>query len=185
MHKWKWVVFLTILALAGLIVGLSRLARSQHRQDTTTIVDAGASASTEEPISGDAGLLAQDVTEVREAPNAAQADAHSQVLPPNAPNDVVFGAVLVTFEGVQGAPSKPRTKAAALEIAKRLLPVAQENFESAVKQGDPGSTANAGTIRRGILEPPVEFALFTLEKGTVYPEPIETPRGYWLMKRIR
>jgi hypothetical protein len=45
--------------------------------------------------------------------------------------------------------------------------------------------ANAGTMRRGILEPHVEYALFTLDKGAVYPEPIETPRGYWVMRRIK
>ena len=102
-----------------------------------------------------------------------------------APNDVVFGAILITFEGVQGAPNKARSKAAARELAQRLLTLAQGNFEEAAKQGDPGSTANAGSIRRGILEPALEYALFTLEKGAVYPEPFETPRGFWVMRRIR
>ena len=51
--------------------------------------------------------------------------------------------------------------------------------------GDPGSMANAGSMRRGILEPNVEHALFTLEKGAVFSEPVETPRGYWVMRRIR
>ncbi len=186
MHKWKAVIFLTLLALAGLIFGLSRLDRNQqHHQDTPTPIDAGPGMPSATPTSTDAGLEAQAIAEVHDSLGAPASDAHSQALPPNAPNDVGFGAVLITFEGVQGAPNKARSKAAALEIATRLLPIAQENFESAVKQGDPGSTANAGTIRRGILEPAVEYALFTLDKGAVYPAPMETPRGYWIMKRVR
>ncbi len=183
MHNWKLVVIMTFLALAGLIVGLSRLARNQHHQVAAPSIDAGTAALPERPSTSDAGLEAQN-TPLSHDPQAA-APADTQTLPPSAPNDVAFGAVLITFEGVQGAPNNPRTKTAALELAKRLVPVAVDNFETAVKQGDPGSTANAGTIKRGILEPPVEYALFTLEKGAVYPEPVETPRGYWIMKRIR
>lgn len=183
MHKWKWVILTTVLALAGLIIGLSHLAKLQ-KQAIGAEVDAG--ATTQIQISADAGYQAEAAPrhpEAREIPSGTE--THQVPLPPNAPNDVVFGAILVTFEGVQGAPNKARTKAAALELAKRLLPIAQGNFEDAARQGDPGSTANAGSIRRGILEPTVEFALFTLEKGAVYPEPIETPRGFWIMRRIR
>jgi len=182
MHKWKWVISVTLLALAGLVLGLSRLAHLPHHAPAQAGGDAGTAASAEVIGNPDAGSESENVPQPQEA---SSADSHLPVLPPTAPNDVVFGAVLVTFEGVQGAPNKARSKADALELAKRLLPVAQENFESAVKQGDPGSTANAGTIRRGILEPTVEYALFTLEKGAIYPLPVETPRGYWIMRRIR
>ena len=182
MHKWKWVVFVTFLALAALILGLSRLARNQHVR-IPAVTDAGAAPLAMGINIPDAGSEAPNGAEPREAPSAVE--SHTPTLPLTAPNDVVFGAVLITFEGSQGAPNKARSKAAALELAKHLLPVAQENFESAVKQGDPGSTANAGSIRRGILEPPVEYALFTLEKGAVYPLPVETPRGYWIMRRLK
>ncbi len=182
MHKWKWVILTTVLALSGLILGLYRLAKVQKPAADAAIADAG--ATTQMLIPAEAGSQLDDTPrqpEAREQPSGTE--AHQ--LPPSAPNDVVFGAVLVTFEGVQGAPNKARSKVAALDLAKRLLPIAQGNFEDAVKQGDPGSTANAGSIRRGILEPAVELALFTLEKGAVYPEPIETPRGFWIMRRIR
>jgi hypothetical protein len=182
MHKWKWVLLATVLALTGLVVGLSRLARlPRHNGDgAKTRTEAGPVSSGE----ADAGAtLTQQLPNEREAPSTS--DAHVPPLPATAPNDVVFGAVLVTFEGVQGAPNKARTKAAAKELAQRLLAVAQGNFEEAVRQGDPGSTANAGSIRRGILEPALEYALFTLDKGAVYPEPFETPRGFWVMRRIR
>jgi hypothetical protein len=36
-----------------------------------------------------------------------------------------------------------------------------------------------------VLEPVVEYLLFTLPKGEVYPEPIDTPRGYWIIRRNR
>jgi hypothetical protein len=182
MHKWKWVILTTALALAGLIIGLSRLAKLQKHARDAVVTDAG--ATTQIQLPADAGTQAEAAPrqpEAREIPSGV--DAHP--LPANAPNDVVFGAILITFEGVQGAPNKARTKAAALELAKGLLVVAQGNFEDAAKKGDPGSTANAGSIRRGILEPAVEYALFTLDKGAVYPEPIETPRGFWIMRRIR
>lgn len=182
MHKWKWVVLATILALAGLIVGLSRLAR--HQKHGPQVIDNDAGASSQPLTDADAGTaLVRLAQEPREAPNGS--DVRLQQLPATAPNDVVFGAILITFEGVQGAPAKARSKAAAKDMAQRLLALAQTSFEDAVKQGDPGSSANAGSIRRGILEPALEYALFTLEKGAVYPEPFETPRGYWIMRRIR
>jgi len=182
MHKWKWVILTTVLALTGLIVGLSRLSKHQKHTVDSAATDAGATTQIPADV-GSQSEAAPKQPDAREIPSGP--DARQPLLPPTAPNDVVFGAILITFEGVQGAPNKARTKAAALELAKRLLPVAQGNFEDATKQGDPGSTANAGSIRRGILEPTVEYALFTLDKGSVYPEPIETPRGYWIMRRIR
>lgn len=184
MHKWKWVLLTTLLALAGLIVGLSRLAR--HQKDGPGRIDKDAGISTQLLTSTDADsgtALAQHLLDPREMPSGS--DAHVPPLPATAPNDVVFGAILITFEGVQGAPNKARSKAAAREMAQRLLTLAQGNFEEATKQGDPGSTPNAGSIRRGILEPALEYALFTLEKGAVYPEPFEMPQGFWVMRRIR
>ncbi len=184
MHKWKWVILTTVLALTGLIIGLSRLSKHQKHTADSAVADAGATTQIQIPAEvGSQTEAAPRQPDAREIPSGM--DAHQPLLPPTAPNDVVFGAILITFEGVQGAPNKARTKGAALELAKRLLSVAQGNFEDATKQGDPGSTANAGSIRRGILEPAVEYALFTLDKGAVYPEPIETPRGYWIMRRIR
>jgi hypothetical protein len=185
MQKWKWVLLVTILALAGVIVGLFYLARHQPRGTLAISADAGVESEVPNPA---ARSSAPRVTGPQPDPREAVSGSDSHFAPPlpaTAPNDVVFGAILLTFEGAQGAPAKARSKPLALELAKRLVPSAVANFDEAAKQGDQGSTANAGSIRRGILEPSVEYALFTLEKGTVYPEPIETPRGYWIMRRIR
>ena len=73
----------------------------------------------------------------------------------------------------------------ARELALEALAIAKSDFSKAVEKGDPGSTANAGFVPRGVLEPSVEYALFTLEKGTVHAEPIETPRGFWIVRRIQ
>jgi hypothetical protein len=185
MQKWKWVVLVTVFALAGLIVALFCLARHQLRGRIATEADASVAM---QALNSAAPNSTQWVTHPPPEPREASSgsDSHSAPpLPATAPNDVVFGAILLTFEGAQGAPAKARSKPLALEMAKRLVPIAVGNFDEAAKQGDQGSTANAGSIRRGILEPSVEYVLFTLEKGTVCPEPIETPRGYWIMRRIR
>jgi predicted lipid-binding transport protein (Tim44 family) len=183
MQKWKSVVFLTFLALIGLIVGLGRVAKNQ-KGTATPEPSASASATAAATAAPQPSASEQEAT-AAEPPPAASGPTPASALPANAPNEVVFGAILVTFEGAQGAPSKARSKTAALEIAQRILATAQTSFEDAVRMGDPGSMANAGTMRRGILEPTLEYTLFTLEKGAVCPEPLETPRGYWIMRRIK
>jgi hypothetical protein len=184
MRKLKWILLATVLAVVGLVGGLTRVARHQKLGSGSADKDAGAVTQPVTLAETDAGTaVAQQAQDPREVSSGS--DARVLPLPPSAPNDVVFGAILVSFEGVQGAPNRPRSKEAAREMALRLLAVAQTNFEEAAKQGDPGSTANAGSIRRGILEPAIEYALFTLDKGSVYPEPVETPRGFWIMRRIR
>ncbi len=102
----------------------------------------------------------------------------------DAPKSVRFGVVLVQYKGAQGASPKTRTKKAAKQLATELSELAAEDFAAAVKKGDPGSTKNAGRMYRGILEPGPELALFKLEKGEVSP-PIDTPRGFWVVKRLK
>jgi hypothetical protein len=105
-------------------------------------------------------------------------------LPDKAPKAVHFGVVLFGYEGAQGARPDAPSKVAALEHAKQVLTTATTDFDAATKLGDPGSVANAGRMARGVLEPALEYALFTLDKGQVFPEPLDTPRGYWILKRV-
>lgn len=105
-------------------------------------------------------------------------------LPDKSPKAVHFGVVLFSYEGAQGASPNAPSKKAALEHATQVLATATTDFAAAAKQGDPGSVANAGRMARGVLEPVLEYALFTLDKGQVFPEPLDTPRGYWLLKRV-
>ena len=153
------------------------------------------SSAAEEPHSTLPTSAAASATAEPAAPSASSpvtAPAYSSVLPDgrqipelpaDAPKAVNFGVVLLQYRGAEGAPSDARAKDAALARAKELLPDARKDFAEAVKKGDRGSTAQAGSMPRGVLEPGVEYVLFTLKKGEVYGEPIDTPRGYWILRR--
>ena len=101
----------------------------------------------------------------------------------SAPKSVVFGVVLVTYRGAQGAPATARSRDAALALANDLALVAAKDFKAAVAKGDKGSMENAGRLPRGILEPAPEYVLFKLAKGEVG-GPVDTPKGYWIVQRI-
>jgi hypothetical protein len=104
-------------------------------------------------------------------------------LPANAPRTVRFGVVLVQYRGAQFAPENAPFKPDALQRARQLAELARKDFKAAVKQGDPGSMEDAGRMGRGILEPAPEVELFSLAPGAVG-GPIDTPRGYWIVRRI-
>ncbi|HZO16071.1 MAG TPA: peptidylprolyl isomerase [Polyangiaceae bacterium] len=99
------------------------------------------------------------------------------------PKSVRFGVILVEYAGAQGAKSGARSKAEAEKLVKEIAAEARNDFGAAVKKGDPGSVDDAGRMFRGILEPHPEYVLFSLEKDQVS-EPIDTPRGFWIIKRI-
>jgi hypothetical protein len=108
-------------------------------------------------------------------------------LPLGVPRQVRFGVVLVSYAGAQpsaaeGRPS-PRARADARALADKLVASAQQDFHAAVQQGDPGSADDVGHVKLGILEPAPEFVLFTLPVDGVG-GPIETPRGFWIVKRL-
>jgi parvulin-like peptidyl-prolyl isomerase len=96
---------------------------------------------------------------------------------------VRFGVILVQYRGAQGAPVSARPKDEALSMAKSLADAAKVDFKAQVAKGDPGSMEDAGKIPRGVLEPASEYALFTMSPGTTS-SPIDTPRGFWIVRRI-
>ncbi len=104
-------------------------------------------------------------------------------LPASAPARIGFGAVVYAYRGAQGAPADARSKEDAKKKATEAIELAQKDFAAAVSQGDHGSTTDAGRLPRGVIEPPIEYVLFMLEKGKVHPEPLDTPRGYWVVRR--
>jgi hypothetical protein len=103
-------------------------------------------------------------------------------LPEGAPKHVRLGVVLMTFAGAQGAPPSARPKSDVLALATKLAADAKSDFHAAVIRGDSGSSDDIGRIPRGVLEPALEYTLFTMPTGAVS-EPLETPRGYWIAKR--
>lgn len=104
-------------------------------------------------------------------------------LPASAPARIGFGAVVFAYRGAQGAPADARSKEDAKKKAAETIELAQKDFAAAVAKGDHGSTTDAGRLPRGVIEPPIEYVLFMLDKGKVHPEPIDTPRGYWVVRR--
>ncbi len=101
---------------------------------------------------------------------------------PEKPSRVHFGVVLVTYAGAQGAPERARSQRDAHDIADRLAADAKTDFHGAVVRGDSGSVDDVGSMPRGVLEPAVEYGIFTLPVGGVS-DVLETPRGYWIVKR--
>jgi hypothetical protein len=108
-------------------------------------------------------------------------------LPPAVPRQVRFGVVLVSYAGAQPSAlsgrSATRSKEDARALANKLLETAQHDFHAAVAQGDAGSSDDIGRVKLGILEPAPEYVLFTLPLDNVA-GPVDTPRGYWVVKRL-
>ncbi len=104
-------------------------------------------------------------------------------LPADAPVKVRFGVVLITYAGAELASPTARSKRDAEELARKLAEDAKTDFHAAVRKGDDGSSDDVGRVNRGNLEPAPEYLLFTLGVGKV-DGPVDTPRGYWIVKRI-
>lgn len=108
-------------------------------------------------------------------------------LPLTVPRQVRFGVVLVSYAGAQPSPTgghpATRSRVEAKVLADRLDAAARDDFHAAVQQGDPGSADDLGTVRLGVLEPAPEYVLFTLPVAGVG-GPVDTPRGYWIVKRL-
>lgn len=105
-------------------------------------------------------------------------------LPADAPKRVKLGVALFAYEGAQGLGKKGRNREAALELARKALATHGADFAKVVAEGDPGSAADIGWVKRGILERRAESAVFRLRVGEALSEPVDTPRGYWVARRV-
>jgi hypothetical protein len=104
-------------------------------------------------------------------------------LPTGGPRTVKVGVVLVQWQGAENAGTSTRPKPDAMTKAQELAVLAKTDFRRAVAQGDPGSAEDIGRIPRGTLDPRTESVLFNLPAGEVS-DVIETPRGFWIVKRL-
>jgi hypothetical protein len=104
-------------------------------------------------------------------------------MPSGAPRSVRLGVVLVQFAGAEGASSSARAKPDALKHAVELAEQAKTDWKAAVKAGDVGSSDDIGRIPRGVLDHSTELVVFSLEKDGIS-EPLETPKGYWIVRRV-
>src|SRR5688572_6873344 len=190
MHRWTSLVFglLFVAAIAGIVIA--------SRQPAVELPVASASvspAASVAPVSTENPVRADPVTPTDAGVESANSSAFHVLVdggpvPPlaeDAPKRVQLGVVLFQYKGAQGAPTNSRTKDAARSKAQDTVELAKKDFDEAVKLGDPGSLSNAGDIPRNVLEPVIEYTVFRMEPGAVYPEPIDTPRGYWIVRRLR
>lgn len=176
MQRRSLVVLLAVLAVAALFWRFGRPDRVPEQAPSAAPVKAAPPA----PAAVETAAAAEP------APSSVPAAGSSDVpeLPKDAPRSVRFGVVLVQYRGAEMAPSDAPPKGAALDKAKTLVAEAQKDFAEAVKKGDRGSVTDAGSMPRGVLEPAVEYVLFTLKKGEVYGSPLDTPRGFWVVRRL-
>jgi hypothetical protein len=199
MQRWTAVVF--ALLMAGFVALAFTERGGGARPGGAAATDAGADAAHDAAPAVTAAADAGEPTDA-EAPDElstatgdplllARSDAGGTLLsgeaPPglaaDAPKSVVFGVILVQYKGAQGAPANARSREDALTLAKQLAEDAKTDFKAAVAKGDKGSMENAGRMPRGMLEPAPEYVLFSLAKEGVS-DPVDTPRGFWIVRRI-
>jgi len=141
------------------------------------------SATPELPVGSLSAPILEGVPPVDGRPEAAaNAVASAVPLAASAPKQVTFGVGLVTYRGAQGAGPVTRTRDEALALAEKISEAAKGDFPAAIKKADV-ALENAGLMPRGVLEPGPEQALFGLAVGDVS-KPVDSPRGYYVFKRI-
>jgi len=181
----------SILVGAVVIVGMAwlTLEQSTSARSRRDIADASTSVSVQN-TSIDATVATTSVPEASAPVPLDEPDAglgallltFDAALPTSGPRSVKVGIILVQWQGAENAQTSTRSKADALAKAQDLATLAKTDFRKAVAQGDPGSGEDLGRIPRGTLDPRIEGSLFALEAGSVS-DVIETPRGYWIVKR--
>jgi hypothetical protein len=203
----RWVTTLVGLAVVVLAVWLvahnfkppQAIGHDPHPAPSGSASDGGATPATAGTGSGgfegDAGvpLLLSDLlnNEPRLDAGAGSTMPDGTPVPPlplTVPRQVRFGVVLVSYAGAQpsaggGARPSTRSKPDALALAQKLVVTAQQDFHAAVQQGDGGSSDDVGHVKLGVMEPAPEYVLFTLGQDGVG-GPVDTPRGYWIVKRL-
>ena len=193
MQRWTAFLFAALFLAASFAVVLSKTSRhtpspAADAGADAAVVDGGASepdggSEEDADVAGGGGAggdgPAPDAGVGRKLLSGEEAPA----LAGDAPKSVIFGVILVQYKGAQGALPTARSRDVALELAKQLAKDAAQDFKATVAKGDKGSMENAGRIPRGVLEPAPEYVLFSLPKGGVS-DPVDTPRGFWIVQRI-
>lgn len=190
MQKWTALSFAALLL--AFVAGVLVPRPGQPPAPPAPLRDAGADALEAAPADasepaptqpeGDASVP-ESVSSTTDAGGTLLNGSAPPALPPDAPKSVVFGVVLVQYRGAQGAPPNAPPRETALETARQLAETAKRDFRAAVSKGDKGSMENAGRLARGFIEPAPEYVLFSLPKDGVS-EPVDTPRGFWIVRRI-
>jgi hypothetical protein len=189
----RWLSIVLGVGVLALCVALAFFATPKQKSAAiapTPSADDSATASTTAATLDGGGLDLGAVTLGDQAVNSGTGPGYRMLdgtaVPPlneHVPHEVTFGVVMITYAGAEAAPKNARSKPEALELAKKLAADAKADFKGAVQRGDNGSSDNLGTMQRGVLEPAPEYALFSLPVGGVS-DVIDTPRGFWIVRRI-
>jgi len=178
------LTFVLAIALIGVLVR----APSPKAQKAVPSARPEAKPKAADPVPAAASAELLDLL----APAIATADVGFDVmpdgskappLPDTAPQSVKFGTILFSYQGAQYAGEGARSKDQARQRALATIEEAKKDFAAAVARGDQGSRADHGKIYRGMWEPAADYVLFTLAKGEVSSQPVDTPRGYVIFRR--
>jgi PPIC-type PPIASE domain len=175
------------LVLLSVVVAL----RAKNTNDLTPQCRPEEAARPETPVSSAPKPVAASLPKTEPAPRGLRAFDRMQdgspvpALPADAPKRVRLGVALFRFAGAEGSTPRDRSREAAESAAAEALKSAQEGFRRAIAKGDPGSNEDIGWIPRGVLEKRVEHAVFSLKAGELGGGPVETPRGFWVVRRIK
>jgi hypothetical protein len=189
----RWSAPLGLFVLLLITTGLAVRERDAvaSRPGLTGPTPAPAAVSTSEGTSEPAALALPATEPIlpanpsRRAPTFDLLEDGSPVpvLDANAPRRVKLGVALFRYRGAEGAGAQSRTREEALRLATAALARAGDDFGQAVALGDPGSAIDVGWVGRSVLERAVEYPIFTAAVGTTLARPIDTPRGYWVVRR--
>lgn len=208
MQRWTALVFLgLVIVAAGLVVAARQApgfgAASAQAESASAAAPAAAAPANGAPVllvgantsmpaptlanppDLDAGALPAFTDDMGENADAGTTLGNGEPVPAldaNAPKTITFGIILVFYRGAQGAPRDARSREDALTLAKSIAEEAKTDFIAAGRKGDVGME-NAGSVTRGVLEPAPEYTLFSLAVGDVG-GPVDSPRGYYIFKRI-
>jgi hypothetical protein len=192
MQRWTALVLAGLMVLAVVVVAVARrdgggaLPPAPLASASPPVLPGTAAgappAATAAPL-GVVEPLDLAVNEAGASPGATMPDgAPAPPLSGQAPKQVGFGVVLITYRGAQAAPAGARSREEALALAASIAEDAKRDFAAAVKRGDAGFES-AGTVERGVLEPAAQAVLFGLEVGEIG-GPVDSPRGYYVFKRL-
>jgi len=188
-RHWQTVLFVVAVAVAvGALFVVPRWTGSIPAPVASASGSASGGASA---LPAPIGLPAPPATGGDTAVEVQESDAGAMLpggkpAPPldaTAPKSVTFGVIVVSYKGAQLAGQSSRTRDDAEKLAKQIAVEAKKDFKAALAKGDKESLENAGRMPRGMLEAAPEYVLFSLAKGDVS-EPVDTPRGFWILKRI-
>lgn len=208
MQRWTALVFLGLVIVAAALVVAARQAPSFGAASVQAESASAAAPAAPAPNNGapvllvgantslpaptlanppdmDAGAMPVFTDDMGENADAGTTLANGEPVPSldvNAPKTVTFGIILVFYRGAQGAPRDARPREDALALAQTIAEEAKTDFVAAGRKGDVGME-NAGSVTRGVLEPSPEYTLFSLAVGDVS-APVDSPRGYYVFKRI-